>query len=366
MWRWIILSTLTVQGLYISPFYVGTLVDELNFTASQAGLISGCEYASVALAGILIFFTLDRLNWRNAILFCAITSAAANLLCIGIDDFTSVLTLRVVVSLCAGSLYSLAFALLGRSTQPERSFGWSMTMQSILAACYLLLLPYLIKQWGITAIYTLEMATILPCVGLVIQLQQKKSITNNRISKLGISIITTLSGLVFFSIAQGALWAFIERIGKSVNIETEYIGITLTAATILGIAGGFASAIQGNKFGRQWSLKLVFFGQTLAILLLWVTPDPVFYLIAICLFNFLWIYAIAFQLGIVADKDSSGKSCALATTFQALGLAIGAVAAGSLLELRGNFDMVYLTIVISGAISLYLMIKETATSEKIT
>lgn len=357
MWRWIILSTLSAQGLYISPFYVGTLVDELGYTASQAGLISGGEYASVALAGILIYVMLDRLDWRKVILFFSMTSVFANLLCIGITDFTSLLVLRIVVGLCAGTLYSLAFALLGKSIQPERGFGWSMTMQSILAACYLFSLPYLINEWGVTSIYHLEIVTILPCVFLVIQLVQSKVTTDNKSGIFDMSVFTTLSGLVFFSIAQGALWAFVERIGNTANLNAEYIGVTLTTATIMGIAGGFISAIQNEKFGHIRPLVLVFTGQTLAIGMLWIISGTTIYLLSISLFNFLWVYAIAFQLGIVASNDTTGKSCALATTFQAAGLAIGAAITGTLFDLRGNFDMVYLAIFASGATSLYLITK---------
>jgi predicted MFS family arabinose efflux permease len=232
-----------------------------------------------------------------------------------------------------------------------------MTMQSILAALFLLLLPDLIKQWGISAIYKLEMATILPCIALALNLHQDKAGSTQKINKFGIGVFTTLSGLVFFSIAQGALWAFIERIGNSAHLTADYIGITLTAATILGIAGGFASALQSKTIGHKKALAAVFGGQTLSIFILWITPDPTFYLVAICLFNFLWIYAIAFQLGVVALKDKSGKSCALATTFQALGLAIGAALAGRLFEMNGNFDLVYLAILVTGAMSLYLITK---------
>ena len=68
--------------------------------------------------------------------------------------------------------------------------------------------------------------------------------------------ITTLASMFLFSVGQGAIWAFSERIGISIGFSHEEVGLALGVTTLAGLAGGVIAAVVGTRGGRPMLLAV--------------------------------------------------------------------------------------------------------------
>ncbi len=138
----------------------------------------------------------------------------------------------------------------------------------------------------------------------------------------------------------GGVWAFVERIGAEAAINAQDIGNALALGMLVGLGGALVAAVTASRFGRLLPFALAMLGQVIAITLLRDLrglPDLVF---AICLYNGSWNFALPYLFATAAMTDTSGKLVVLMSTSQAVGLTLGATAAGISI---GQFGMVAVT-----------------------
>jgi predicted MFS family arabinose efflux permease len=316
------------------PMIVGAYVDELGFSSQQAGILASFEAAGICAASLLGMIWVRRLNWRFVTLAGLSCAVVANLLSIGLDEFTPMLAYRTLASLGAGTAFAAAAASLGEQDKPEAAFGIGLAVQNLLLMMIMAMSARIIESQGIGGIFfllaLLAFLVALPVCWLPVRSEKSghvNELTRHHHSVTGIQIIVGLIAIVLFYAGALGFWVFLERIGDAAGHSTAMIGTILAWAFGAGALGGMGPVWLGDRKGIAWPIVAstsILIGTVLVTV--GSVTVPIFALSAI-LFNGMWIFATAYQTALIAKLDRHGGYTVLIPAAQGAGAMIGPVIA---------------------------------------
>ncbi len=341
----VFLGAAAVAGFNIQPMYLGALADHLSFTAEQLGLIAGLEVAGGALAGIAATFWIRRWNWRRMAFFALLALALGNVASAYATDFETLALIRFLTGfLGIGTNYALAIAALGDTRKVDRNYSIAVVVQVSVAILGFAVLPPYIGSLGTEAVFlplALLAIAVLPFLGCLPRggVREEAPATTSRASS-SVPIWLALGCQCIWYLGIGGVWAFVERLGNEAGIDAEGIGNALAIGMAVGLLGAFAAAGVANRFGRIIPFTVAMLGQVVAVWLLADLQDQTGLIIAICIYNGAWNFALPYMFALAASADTRGQLVVLMSTAQAIGITLGATLAGAII---GNYGLLAVT-----------------------
>jgi predicted MFS family arabinose efflux permease len=345
--------------IYLMPLLVGAMVNYRGFTEQQAGLMASSDLLGYAIATFSAAFVIGRIENRHIALSGALLMIVANLCSMFVFEPRLFAAIRFVDGLGGGMLAAIATVALGQTDKPDRSYGLLFAGALLFATAGFWGLPMLIDRSGLNGTYWFFTLLGLVACPVAIRLRGTRTahVSSITISKSAVWMMSTvlLASIMIFFAQQNAVWAYIERIGNSAGLTAEYIGFSLGVATLSGFAGAALVAWAGSRFGRVVPLVIATALQLLCLSALLGHFSAAAYIVATSVIAFAWNVVNPFQLGILADLDSTGKSLAFAAAVQGLGLAVGPAAAAAAIGGTSYSAMIWLAGGLTG-ISFLLML----------
>jgi len=342
----VVLGAVAVAGFNIQPMYLGALADHLGLSAEQLGTLAALEIAGNALAGILATFWIRRWNWRRVALFALIALAIGNVASIYISDFALLTGVRFLTGfLGVGTNYALSIAALSDTHHTERNYSIAIVAHVSIAILGFTFLPSIIAESGVAAVFLplgaialllIPFIRFLPNGGSPAEASEAHDIPVPRFA-----IWLALGCQAVWFLGVGGVWAFVERIGADAGIDAEGIGNALAIGMAVGLAGAFIAAAVADRFGRIAPFVVAMLGQVLAVWMLADVEELNGFIIAICLFNGTWNFALPYVFAMAALADTDGKLVVLMSTAQAVGLTFGAGIAGAVIGGYGLTAVTY-------------------------
>ncbi|MCR8923084.1 MFS transporter [Dasania sp. GY-MA-18] len=325
----------------IQPVIIGASANQFSLNNQQLGYFSAALLLLYSLSSTSALFWVRRYNWQYS---AAISLALFIIGCfIGFSSqlYISKLIGFACISLGSGALYSLSLIILSDTANPDRAFGYAVSLQVTGSSLLIFLTPQAINLWGFDSIYSLMailalsgLAVIywLPCAG--------RAVADLSPSALGVlanpKALLSVAACFLFFFNIGSVWTYIERMGVASNLSTESASTLLAIAAMIAIIGSLAASYLGDRYGRIRPLGLATAGIVLAVYGLSFTISAEFYFMAALLYAAMWNFSMPYQYAAVNQCDPSGKAVALTPAFQTLGGAMGPAAAGLLIS-NSNF-----------------------------
>ncbi len=358
MWMTII-GTL---GILFLPLMVSGIIDELGFDKKQAGYIAAIEMAGVAIASGLGVFWVRRVNWVTIANFATVAFLAANWASTGIDTYWPMLVSRFFVGGASGVLLAIGLACQSDSKNADRIFGYWVACQMTVSSVGYLLLPMVRTTWGLDgflfALMILGFTAFLsikwlPARGLIRVSPHEKQQNTFLTSSMA------LFGALLFFMAQGGLWAFLERLGLAADLTTTEIGFALAISSFLGIAGGLAKNWLADSLGMLSPFLFVIAGELIMLFLFATNTSYVLFAVAVCMLQFFWAMGMASLLGGLNVIDKSGGLVLLLMSTAKVGYSLGPALMGWLI-IGDDYTNVILTcgvLVVVGMFTAAILIK---------
>jgi predicted MFS family arabinose efflux permease len=318
------------------PFQVGALIDGGGISSSQAGLFALFEVGALALGMILIAPWIDRLPVKALAISSALLAAAAN---VGLS-FASAFPFQLLCGTLAGfgfgCIFAATIASAAASEQPDRLYAIGNGGALLLIMAVTVSLPVAASHFGVIAIF-LGIAT-LAAACCVFFLGFGRGMRAER-AHAAAWRIPGARGLLFswatFSAGTGALYAFSERLGRSIGLDPATIGVVLSAGLLVGLAGTGTAAILGSRINRRRALASGTIGTGLSCLVLGYAPNLPLFAAGVFLYWICYMFLYSYLLGSAAALDASGRVGTLGGGMERLGYGAGAWLGGVLAEHAG-------------------------------
>jgi predicted MFS family arabinose efflux permease len=337
----VLLAFLATAGLFyvnIMPALVDGLIEGLGFSNREAGLVGSANVYGAAAGAFTAVFIVKRINWRLAAVVLLIGLIAVDLLSMLLTSAPVLIGTRFVHGCIGGLLVGIGFAVMSRTTEVGRSFGYLLTIQFGLGGLGLIYLPPLVPAFGTKALFlslisfsvvTLCMLPFLSDYPAREQKPGKEGSKGNR-KLIALALLATF----LFQAANMGIYAYAIGIGKHALLDTGFISNALGVAAWIAIIGSVLVILMSTRFGRLWPVGIAILLTAMSLWLLHFSDfkpggwETSVYWWSNVLWGITWAFVISYLLGMCSEFDTTGQMAALGGFASKMGLASGpAVAA---------------------------------------
>jgi predicted MFS family arabinose efflux permease len=335
----IFLAFLTTAGIFyinIMPALVSGLKEGLNFTNQQAGFVSSANLYAAAAGALLAVFIVKHIPWKSWAYVLLLVLICIDFASIHIVSANIMIGVRAIHGLAGGLLVGIGFAIISRTTDADKTFGYLLLIQWGLGGLGIMFLPGLVPEYGTSALFTALMTFALVALLMLPFLPLYKVEALDPFAPLPakvrrLPLVFTLFAIFLFQAANMGLFAYIIGLGKAEGLSIEFISPALAAGSWVALFGSMLVIIIGTKYGRTLPLLGAILLTSLCSYLLIYSEMSAVYLIANIIIGITWAFALPYMFGICSELDKAGQLAALGGFASKMGLATGPMTAALLL-----------------------------------
>ena len=332
----VLLAFLATAGLFyvnIMPALVDGLIQGLGFTNREAGLVGSANVYGAALGAFSAVFVVKRINWRSAAIVLLVGMIGIDLLSMLLSKAPILIGTRFVHGCVGGLLVGIGFAVMSRTTEVDRTFGYLLTIQFGLGGLGLIYLPPLVPDYGTTALF-LSLIAFSTVTLLMLPFlsdyppRSDEQVIRKRPNYGGLVVLALLATFLFQAANMG-IYAFAIGIGTHAMLDTLFVSNALGVAAWVAIIGSVLVILMSTRFGRLWPVGIAIVLTAVSIWFLHysdVKPggwETSIYWWSNVLWGITWAFVISYLLGMCSEFDSTGQMAALGGFASKMGLASG-------------------------------------------
>jgi len=323
----------------LSPFLVGSLIQDLRFNASLAGLIQSVELFAAALTSLVLAPRIAHLSKRRlaiagALIACCMQGASS----ISASG-NALLVLRALSGIGAGLCLASGNSLIASAEEPERLYARMFMIAAIVYCCIFVAMGHIGAAFGARGTYGFEAiwtASMIPILWRM-PAAPPTSPESDR-GWAGVPLVSTIlmsAAILLFEICDVGVWAFSERVGDTVGIVMSDSGWALAGSSAIAIVTAFIASKVGFRYGRAWPtvISLTAFGATCFSIL--TAPNVRLFLAAVLGYQGVYAFALPFLYGTAGLIDARGRTIVAASGAALIGASIGPYVVGRLSERAG-------------------------------
>jgi len=360
----IFLAFLTTAGIFyinIMPAVINGLKDGLEFTNQQAGFVSSANLYGAATGALAAVFLIKFINWKRWSYSLLVALLAIDFVCIYIEAPTLMIAVRALHGLTGGLLVGIGFAIISRTHEPDKTFGYLLLIQFGLGGLGIMYLPGLVPDYGTAVlfisliVFTFVTLLMMPFLGDYPVVEKQQIETGDSVSHVGL-LSSNLIGIFLFQAANMGLFAYMIGLGKVEGLTVEFMSTALGMASWIAIAGTVLVIWIGTKYGRSKPLLAGILITALCSWLLHYSESESVYMYANFVIGITWAYVLPYAFGICSELDSAGQMAALGGFASKMGLASGPMVGAFLLG-NDNYSLVIDVAVVAlivCAVSIYM------------
>ena len=360
----IFLSFLTTAGIFyinIMPAVINGLKEGLHFTNQQAGFVSSANLYGAALGALSAVFLIKHINWRKWAYVLLVLLIAIDFSCIFIESANLMIAVRALHGLTGGLLVGIGFAIISRTREADKTFGYLLLIQWGLGGLGIMYLPRLVPDFGTSALFaslivftlvTLVMLPFLPDYHLSVYKDKTSVDTKIKVKPLALNLLS----IFFFQAANMGLFAYMISLGKADGLTVKFMSNSLAIASWVALLGAFLVIVIGTKYGRTLPLISAVLTTALCSWLLHFSANEQIYLIANIIIGITWAFVLPYLFGICSALDKAGQMAALGGFASKMGLASGPMVAALMLT-GDNYQQVINIAVVGLVLSAIVVLK---------
>ncbi len=336
----ILLSFLATAGLFyvnIMPALIDGFISGLGFTNQEAGFVGSANVYGAAAGALSVVFLIKKIPWKKSSVILLIGLMLMDGLSIYLTDPTALMAARFCHGYIGGLLVGIGFAVISRTSEADRTFGYLLSVQFGLGGVGLMYLPPLVPEYGTAALFlsliafsviTLIMIPFLPDYPIA-ESDADAPVTKSPINyKL---LVMALLATFLFQAANMGIYAYIIGMGKSAGLDMPFISETLGVAAWIAIAGSVLVILMSTKYGRFLPVVSAIVLTAVGTWILHYSEMESMYWIANVGVGITWAFVISYLLGMCAEFDETGQMAAMGGFASKMGLASGPLIAAFML-----------------------------------
>ncbi|WP_410209530.1 MFS transporter [Aquirhabdus sp.] len=324
----LMLGSLALLILGLQPVLLGELVAEHQITMEGVGIVAMGEIFAIGIGVILAekFFSIYHLRW----IACAtiILLAVINLIMVKVSGDIAFTILRMLAGLVEGAMLWLTTSMIVRTAHPDQMAGLFLMVQTLLQALVTLLLARYVMPMGgwQSGFVALAVLTLLSLLLLPFIPTQLTTLVNETTPPVASAMTLFVLAVPFaFLSAIGALWAYMDPLGRAVGFGAIGVQTLIAWVLVLQIIGSAAAILLVRRLPLLITMSVGAVLMGAIALVIYVLPIGNTLLFAmLCLgFGFVWQFFMPFQIRLAMAADPAGRVAMLVPASQLLGCAFG-------------------------------------------
>lgn len=294
------LGALAMLGTNMQPVILGTLADAYHFSNREIGALGAVFMGATTLAVATAPSWIRKADWRLVSMTALVLAALVSLWAATVTSLWVFGAIFGALGLVKGCLNSPAFACLGDSANPDRSYGISAVVQAISASAIVWPVSALVvPAYGSKGMFVVIAAVtasgllfvrFLPAHGRPAPLEEGEVAPEPGAPLLSLAAVPAyvmLAAVALFNAGLAGFWMFVERIGVQMGVAPAMIGLALSIGSLASIVAAAVFAWLSVRFS---SLVFAALGTAclLACFAVLSVPGTPSYFIANVLFSLGW------------------------------------------------------------------------------
>lgn len=358
------INVICISYYNIMPLVLGGAAVSRGLAENHLGFAAGAFMGGLALINFTGFAWLRRFDWR--LLVGGGNGLATLAFAVPLVHFSAGtwIACNFLAGAATGVSYGVSIASLGDTREPERNFALAYAAQTFLSAGLIFMLPridigydlFVVGQ-GITVTLMaagIALIVILPKHGTKSGVVVPDKRTGKPILPQAVLVMALLV-LMLNVMAEGAIWAFIERIAVADGLTTSFAATAMAFSFFASGIGSIAAATMGRRFGSTRPFVVAVILSISSVWVLWVGGTEKIFFAGVMLFALAWNLGSPYRMALATRADSSGRYSTFVPAMQTLGAALGPAVAG-LLIVNGSFTPVYIMCTTAWLLTLILFV----------
>ena len=336
----------TIGGLpfNVLPVMLGSLADSFKLDAQTTGLIGSICFAGYLVGTLGAPFWMNRVNWRVLTIVSAVGTAASFALSSQVSTLELLFVVWALIGFFASTMTCLGMRILSDLPDKVRAFGTRQGVElSVTAAVLFALPPLIISEYKYPGA-ALSLAAVVAVLGLSAFWVPTGAQTNEEASPgaaatgayLPAAAWQSLGLFFIFLVGNIGLWAFLERIGSSLQIAPAEMGIVFAVLKLLGGVAAFFTAAVGERVGPTRAAWWVVGAVGAGLILLQTASAFIGFALGAWIWEFAFTCGCVFHAASIARSDASGRAVMLVPAVFALSSMAGPGLAGQIVA-NGNY-----------------------------
>ncbi|MFY8016221.1 MAG: MFS transporter [Limnohabitans sp.] len=336
----------TIGGLpfNVLPVMLGSLADSFKLDAQTTGLIGSICFAGYLVGTLGAPFWMNRVNWRVLTMVSAVGTAASFALSSQVSTLELLFVVWALIGFFASTMTCLGMRILSDLPDKVRAFGTRQGVElSVTAAVLFALPPLIISEYKYPGA-ALSLAAVVAVLGLSAFWVPTGAQTNEEASPgaavtgayLPAAAWQSLGLFFIFLVGNIGLWAFLERIGSSLQIAPAEMGIVFAVLKLLGGVAAFFTAAVGERVGPTRAAWWVVGAVGAGLVLLQTASAFIGFALGAWIWEFAFTCGCVFHAASIARSDASGRAVMLVPAVFALSSMAGPGLAGQIVA-NGNY-----------------------------
>ncbi len=345
----IAINVICITYYNIMPLVLGGAAESRGLHESQLGFAAAAFMGGLALINFAGFAWLRRYDWRMLVLGGNVLASIAFFVPVFYFSVTAWIVCNLLAGAATGVSYGVSIACLGDTREPERNFALAYAAQTFLAAGLIFMLPRFAVSYDLFVVgQSITAGLMVASIALILILPKRGTKTGVINKNAGAAmpsvpqavLIMALLVLLLNVMAEGAIWAFMERIAVSEGLTTSFAATAMAFSFFASGVGSIAAATMGRRFGSIKPFLVAVVLSISSVWVLWAGGTEAIFFTGVMLFALAWNLGSPYRMALATRADSTGRYSTLVPAMQTLGAALGPAIAG-LLIVDGSFTAVY-------------------------
>jgi len=360
----IAINVICITYYNIMPLVLGGAAESRGLVEDQLGFAAAAFMGGLALINFAGVAWLRRYDWRKLVLTGNVLATLAFSLPVFYFSAPTWILCNFLAGTATGISYGVSIACLGDTREPERNFALAYASQTFLSAGLIFMLPRLAINYDLFVVGQGITATLMvggTALVLILPRHGAKAGIVTKTPGAGVPgipqavLIMALLVLMLNVMAEGAIWAFVERIAVSGGMTTSFAATAMAFSFFASGIGSIAAAAMGRRFGSTGPFVVAVILSIGSVWVLWAGGTERIFFAGVMLFALAWNLGSPYRMALATRADSSGRYSTFVPAMQTLGAALGPAIAG-LLIVNGSFTPVYIMCTIAWVLTVVLFV----------
>jgi predicted MFS family arabinose efflux permease len=340
--------TLGNGGANVMPVFVDDFASRFRLSDSGAGLVAATQLLATAIVTLLLAERAARPGRVRMTRLGLALSGAGFLGATAATDPVTLILANLVLGAGLGAVYAAATAALAATDDADKASA--VTISGVVGVTALLIMgvPAANHELGEGTGFLLMGLCCLVAWPLVRRLPEGpagpagpeapgagSTGTGATTPAAKPSVPLLLGTALLWAVTQGA-WSYASVLGRQhTGMSHSAVSAVLAISSVVALAGAVVGPLAARHFGRMRSMAAFVAAQALAMAVLILTHDPVFFTVAAVLWQACQLAVLVQMLAAAALIDPTGRLVASLSGAGALGTGVGPLAVGALLDAAG-------------------------------